>query len=426
MAYIGIDIGTTGICVTKVAADGEVLETRHAANDAVMHVDQPFARLQDPTRIETIVRSLLQSMLADTDGIGISCQMHGILYVDRSGRAVSPLFTWQDGRGAMKDTDGESFAAKAHAYAGYGYATHLYNTAHGLVPDDAEKLCSIGDYLAMRLCEVPSPLTHITNAASFGAFDLKTGTFDRQDALLPAVTAAFAQVGTFHRIPVYIAVGDNQAGFIGSVSDSDCALVNVGTGSQISVLSDRPSSHESLETRPFDGSRFLLAGCALCGGRAFADVVRFLSDCAVMMTGSKVSDAYRAVDAALAAYDGPSLDVDTRFAGTRSDPARCGAINGIREDRLTPQALLRGTLRGIANELYDMYAQSGVNVKRLVLAGNGVRKNPYLRAAIESVFDLPTRVPVFLEEAAFGAALTAMIGDGVVDLAGAGALIRYE
>ena len=89
MAYIGIDIGTTGICVTKVAAGGEVLETRHAANDAVMHVDQPFARLQDPTRIETIVRSLLQSMLADTEGIGISCQMHGILYVDRSGRAVS-------------------------------------------------------------------------------------------------------------------------------------------------------------------------------------------------------------------------------------------------------------------------------------------------------------------------------------------------
>ena len=35
-------------------------------------------------------------------GLG-SQQMHGIVYVDKEGNCVSPLYTWQDARGSIYD-----------------------------------------------------------------------------------------------------------------------------------------------------------------------------------------------------------------------------------------------------------------------------------------------------------------------------------
>ena len=35
----------------------------------------------------------------DIERIGVTGQMHGILYLDGEGNAVSPLYTWQDARG---------------------------------------------------------------------------------------------------------------------------------------------------------------------------------------------------------------------------------------------------------------------------------------------------------------------------------------
>ena len=32
----------------------------------------------------------------DAEQIGLTGQMHGIVYLDRNGKSVSPLYTWQD------------------------------------------------------------------------------------------------------------------------------------------------------------------------------------------------------------------------------------------------------------------------------------------------------------------------------------------
>ena len=36
--------------------------------------------------------------------------MHGILYADENGAAVSPLYTWQDERGNLEYKDGATYA----------------------------------------------------------------------------------------------------------------------------------------------------------------------------------------------------------------------------------------------------------------------------------------------------------------------------
>ena len=64
--------------------------------------------------------------------------MHGMLYVDASGRAVSPLYTWQDGSGELLLENGESsvqlLKEVVAAASGYGIVTHFYLQKKGQIP----------------------------------------------------------------------------------------------------------------------------------------------------------------------------------------------------------------------------------------------------------------------------------------------------
>ena len=72
-------------------------------------------------------------------------------------------------------------------------------------------------------------------------------------------------------IPVTVAIGDNQASFLGAAgSENNTLLVNMGTGGQISVLTDQYFETEGIEARPFLGGKYLLVGASLCGGKAYA------------------------------------------------------------------------------------------------------------------------------------------------------------
>lgn len=51
-----------------------------------------------------------------------------------------------------------------------------------------------------------------------------------------------------------VAIGDNQASFLGAAgSENNTLLVNMGTGGQISVLTDQYFETEGIEARPFLG-----------------------------------------------------------------------------------------------------------------------------------------------------------------------------
>ena len=60
--------------------------------------DKPYEKIQDPAVIMSTVRELISSLgTLDAAAIGFSVQMHGILYTDSCGNAVSPLYIWQCG-----------------------------------------------------------------------------------------------------------------------------------------------------------------------------------------------------------------------------------------------------------------------------------------------------------------------------------------
>ncbi|MDD6275905.1 MAG: FGGY family carbohydrate kinase [Clostridia bacterium] len=412
MYAVGIDIGTTGICgILMNSETGEIEKTLSADNDSFIKSDFSWEKIQDADVILGKATDILDALLdiAEVKTIGISNQMHGIVYTDSDGNAVSPLYIWQDERGNLSYRDGESYAQHLGSFAGYGLVTDFYNRENGLVPKNAVYTCTIGDLFAMRLCSSAKPVMHITNAASFGCFDIFKNRFTIDNGMLPDVSEKFVSVGEYKGAQVICAVGDNQASFIGSV-DGDMPLINVGTGSQISYLSSKAVSAENIETRPFCDGKYLIVGSSLCGGRAFAMLERFFASVVEMATGDKCGSLYPQMDKLLAAKLSTDMKADTRFCGTRADPSVRGSFTNVSQDNFTAGDMTVAVLYAIANELHDMY--SGGETDYAVCSGNGIRKNPALQRIAAQVFGAKIKIPLYKEEAAYGAALTALYGCG--------------
>ena len=424
MKAIGIDIGTTSICGVVIdIKTGELIKSVSKDSNAFISGVADFEKIQSVEKIIAIATEILDSLITDNVAvIGVTGQMHGIVYVDKEGNAVSPLYTWQDGRGNQPFGE-TTYAEFLSSSTGYGNVTDFYNRQNGLVPSGAECFCTIHDYFVARLCKLKKPQIHITDAASFGLFDLKSKKFTCESNI--DFVDGYKIAGEYKNIPVSVAIGDNQASVLSSLSDQDELLINVGTGSQVSVVCDDIITAQTIETRPFFEGKYLAVGAALCGGRAYAMLKDFYKS--ILSSVAEIDDK--------TVYDimgnffeekGEALSVDTRFAGTRADKTVRGSILDISTQNFTPAALTKGVLDGIIKELYDMYKLMGVNIKGVVGSGNGIRKNKALIKAAEKSFGFNLKIPCHTEEAAFGAALYGMISAGYCrNMCEAGELIKF-
>ena len=410
MQVIGIDIGTTSICGVAVdTVSGEVKASKTVDSNAFIKTDKPFEKIQSADKIITLAKCILDELICEeTVAIGVTGQMHGIVYYDENGKAASPLYTWQDGRGDQPFGD-TTYSGFLGSYTGYGNVTDFYNKENGLVPENSSSYCTIHDLFVMELCGLSSAVMHISDAASFGLFDLENDRF--LNGFAPKIEKGFAVAGKYNGIPVSVAIGDNQASVFSSLSSEDDILLNFGTGSQISLISDVPRSGKDIETRPFFDGKYLIVGAALCGGRAYALLKNFYESF-LNYTSVKDEDVYTVMDK-MAALATEPLTVDTRFSGTRADENVRGSINNISVENFTPENLTRGVLTGMVDELFGMYGQMDVKKNGLVGSGNGIRKNRHLVKIAEEIFKSEIKIPVHTEEAAYGAALYGMVSSGI-------------
>jgi len=425
---IGLDIGTTSIC--GILADihsGTVEKSITLPNDSGLSSPNVWEKIQSPQRILETVHIILSKLMCDgVVSIGVTGQMHGILYVDAEGNAVSPLYTWQDGRGdlAFQNT---TYARFLNSATGYGLVTDFYNEKNGLIPETAEKFCTIHDFVVMKLCGNKVPVVHVSDAASFGLYDLKNNAFTIVNDRIPEVVHGVQTVGYYKNIPVTVAIGDNQASFIGSVKDQNAVLVNVGTGSQISVLSDEIYSVRGLETRPLYDDKYILVGSALCGGRSFAALERFFREVVFLATKEKCASLYGPMLDAIDNLKETGLIFDNRFCGTREKPDLRGSIQNISLENFTPENFIFGSLYAISDELFQMYQKTGKMCGALVGSGNGIRKNKKLRQMFEAAFSCKMNIPNQQEEASFGAMLFSLAGAKVYEsIEEAQKIIQYE
>ncbi len=314
--------------------------------------------------------------------------------------------------------------------------------------------------MAGQLTGQPAPLDP-TFAASWGIYNLVEGAWnaaflDRlgiEPTLLPPVLPSgealgglapevARQVGLPAGLPVFNALGDTQASFLGAclsmqgtrsgpsfadrdklperhpsrqVADglSELVFLNIGTGGQICWMTPHfEPPTRSVETRPLLPGRYLRVGASLCGGEAYAWLNRtvraWLSEFGIEMEEDAVYERLNMMAAESESRHG--LRVRTTFLGVRGDPSiEAGAIEGITLDNMKLGALARATLAGIVDELralHNAHAHDAGRYREVVAAGGGVQRNPLMPGLIEAGFGLPVRTPVHEETAAVGAVLT--------------------
>ena len=469
MFYIGIDIGTTSICgVLYDPAHDQVVKELHGQNRFL----QGDGFRQDPEEIVRISRNLLDELLEgvgleeeinpgheencrpQVGGIGISSQMHGILYVDREGKAVSPFYTWKNEWGNESYREGKSYAeylskqTGMSLYSGYGSVTHFYLQRKGMIPEEAAAFVNIGDYFAMKLTGTKILPTDVTIAASFGGLDLA-----RRQFALSVMEAAGVDIsyypevveekvtGNYQGVPVVCAVGDNQTSFLGAVGDKVRSVsVNVGTGSQVSVFSDKLYETGKGEVRPFLGGGWLYVGASVNGGKAYERLAVLIEE---ILTSFGVSIGRETVYEIMERLGRTKKETTLRvlpalYGGRkriREETVRediqeesvkenipeeivredredmASGIFGLKEENFHISDLIRGFVSGMAGELYGLYQDLPEELRSgktgIIASGNGIRKNPLLKEEIEKIYKLPAAFTDKKEEAATGAAIWA-------------------
>ena len=413
MKVVGIDIGTTSVCGVLIDATTGCVEKSVTKNSsAFIEGCADWEKIQSVNKIMTVATDILESLIAassEVGVIGVTGQMHGIVYTDKDGDAVSPLYTWQDGRGNLPYKD-VTYAKYLNSFSGYGNVTDFYNTENGIKPESAVSYSTIHDYFVMQLCGLKKPIIHTSDAASFGCYDLENNRFNY--ACTAEITGDYRIAGEYKGIPVSVAIGDNQASVFSTLANEEDILVNIGTGSQISVISDKIADNMQVETRPYFENKYLIVGAALCGGRAYSMLKNFYAEVLGYIKRVDDDEVYRIMNDMLRNAKSSSFKVDTRFAGTRLNSEITGGISGITTENFTPSALTYGVLCGMTDELLNMYEKMGICKSGIVGSGNGMRKNKALVRIFEERLGAKMKIPSHLEEAAFGAAMFAMIAGG--------------
>lgn len=430
--HVGLDIGTTTIAVIVMDLAQSTVLSSHALPNKQYPTGESYAYAQDPHAIEQSARTLLSWIAEPIASICVTGQVHGILYYDATGLAVSPLYTWLDRR-AMEKVDGVDSQqllyekTGCHLPSGYGLLAHYANRRLGRVPSQAVGFCGILEYITSRLIGKVIAKSDPSCLGPFGAFDPITSTFEPavlrevlgSDARFLSASDPFEIAGyTPEGSAVAYPVGDNQAGFFGMVSDwKGSALVSMGTSGQISIFSQSTDCPSTMELRPFLGEGYLHVGATLTAGKAYETVERFLAS-VIRKAGLDVSD--EAVfdlmkQAGLQEGVVGSLQVDTRLNGSRRDPQVRGSISGIEIGNLTLGNLVLGTVDGIVGELC-MFSHDASSVfqdvKSIVATGSSVRKNQLFKDSLKRIFNLPILVADVPDGAGLGAALIGALGSG--------------
>ena len=473
---IGLDLGTTTVTGVLFDAEcGQVLRLARRRNNAALAGPIPPTRAeQDPHRLRVLAFEVLAELMEKrvaVSGISLTGQKHGLLCVDAAHQPLTPLISWQDQRTAeplpgtrlttldeiharLDDLDWKENGCRiAH---GYGAATLFWLVQQDQLPATTHRVCNIAGWLAGHFAGQP-PATDPTFAASWGIYSLvedawNTAFLDRlglEARLLPPVLPSgqllgglvpqvARHVGLPAGLPVFNALGDTQASFLGASlplpatptevdapgspgramphRDADdltgVIFLNIGTGGQVCWMVPRfepPTG--AVEIRPLLPGRYLRVGASLCGGEAYAWLNRtvraWLSEFGIEMEEDAIYERLNTL--ANECAPGHGLRVRTTFLGARDDLSiQAGAIEGITLDNMQLGALSRATLVGIIDELHalhEAHARPTACYREVIAAGGGVQRNPLMPGLIEARLGLPVRTPVHLETAAVGSVL---------------------
>lgn len=453
-AYLGVDVGTSGVKVLLLDGAGDILAS--AVAPLTLQTPEPGWAEQDPeawwrASVAAIREVVLRRPEARVAAIGISGQMHSSVFLDAAGAVIRPALLWCDGRTTKECAEittragGEQMLrewVRNPALEGFTLPKVLWLRNHE--PAAYARLSKVllaKDFIRYRLTGTMS--TEPSDASGTLMYDpaqlrWSTELLDAVDvpvSLLPDVGGSAAVLGRVtartakeldirEGTPVVGGGGDNACGAAGvGVIAPNEAVASWGTSGTVLAPTARPLVDPSLRAHTFCHvvpDVWYVIGVVLSAGGAFA---WYRDQFGREFAPDDATERLNAEAAAVA----PGADGVTflpYLQGERTphrDAAARGAILGLSLAHSRAH-VSRAVLEGVCFALRDslsILSQLGLSPGHLVLTGGGAR-SAFLRRLQSDVFGLPICTVNREEGPAYGAALLAMVGAGAFqDLAAA-------
>ena len=399
MNVLTIDCGTSYLKMAILDEKGQIV------NDLSEKCNSLTDKL---ATINKFIKQVAKSGYKDVT-VAISTEMHGFILVNINGEELTDYYSWTY---TCKDSTIKELDSKVKTdwikNTGMKLKPGIASTSmYDVVNRDNIKLSSavfltLGDYIIYKITGI-FPHIHPTYAAASGLYSLETKDWNyKYIECLGFSDVQFLPIAENEIINCEIngccfhfceAVGDQQAALLGANITPKALSINMGTGSQISVISEELMLSDVYQTRPFFSGKYLLTIPHIPCGRALAVIYGLFGDLLIKYTGEESIDENKLWSILMNScekkdYNGDdvnALSIDMSFFDNAVSNSNRGNINNIGEDNFKISNLSKA-IRDCMSENYNKMAQSlPVNMRameRIIFTGGVARKNSMLREAI--------------------------------------------
>ncbi len=453
MAYLGLDLGTTGVRALLIDRMGAVLGSATAEHP--LYSPAPGWMEQNPedwwsSTCQAVRAALRQTGIdaADIQAIAVSGQMHGATLVDADGTVVRPCILWNDQRSVSQCAEITALVGTQRLLELTGNVPLAGFTAPKLLwvrENEPERWSRVArvllprDYLNYRLTgtmagepsDAAGTLLFDVHARSWSAEVLAALQLD--PGLLPPVVPsagimghidarAARETGLRAGTPVMGGGADNACAAAGSgVLEPGQVLCSVGTSgtvvAPVGLAVGNPGHNVHLFSHVSPSTNYLM-GVVLSAGGA----LRWFKDtcCPDLVKADQAggANAYARITAEAEAtpVGAEGLLFLPYLTGERT-PHGTAAARGVffgLSPRHTRGHMARAVIEGVSYALgqsLDLLRQAGVAGDVVRVTGGGAR-SPFWRQILADTFACPLDVQTTDEGPAYGAALLAAVGHG--------------
>lgn len=443
--YLGLDTGTSGTKAVLIDESGTLLASDLQEYGLSTPRPQWAEQHPDTDWWEAAVKAI-QGVLAkagksgaDVAGVGLTGQMHGSVFLDKSMKVLRPALLWCDSRtGAECAEITEALGGAEGCFEILGQPVFTSFTAPKIVwlrknePEVYEKVAQVllpKDYIRFKL--TGELAAEVSDASGTSLFDVRKRTWSKEaltklgipSEWLPRVVespeqtgvisaAAAALTGLKAGTPVVGGGGDQAAGAVGcGVVSTGQVVSSLGTSGVVFAHSDTAAIDPQMRVQTFCHAvpgTWGQMGCVISAGGS----LRWYRD--TFAAGTSYNDITAGAATAPAGCEG--LLYLPYLAGERNpyfDPDARGVFFGATL-RSTKDWFARAVLEGVSyafKDLFTLFAEMGVPVSEIRASGGGA-KSPFWLQLMADVIEKKHVLLTIDEGPALGAALLAAVGTG--------------
>jgi len=451
--YIGVDVGTSGTKAILIDREGNLLASATCSYD--LSTPRPGWAEQDPEDWWNATKESIRRVLEDSsvdrkeiNGIGLSGQMHGTVFLDGKNRVLRPAILWCDQRTAAEcdyitETIGKARLTRLTCNPALtGFSAPKIVWLRDNEPETykkVEKVLLPKDYIRFRLSGEFAG--EVSDASGTLLFDVSNRRWSDEvlDKLeipakwLPPVYESVepstklrgdlaAELGLTTGTPIVGGGGDQAAGGVGNgVVEEGLVSTALGTSGVVFASSDSPKLDEQSRVHTFCHAApgiWHVMGVMLSAGGSLQWFRNNLGGEEISEAGKKNMDPYEILTskAEAAPVGSEGLIFLPYLAGERTpypDPFARGVFYGI-SHRHDKAHLIRSVMEGVTYGLRDsleIFHGMEIEVNQIRASGGGARSKLW-RQMQADMFNSPVVTIDKDEGPAYGVALLAAVGTG--------------